>query len=72
MVLNGTSFRDAYKQVGLDIEAGSFEPIMDLEHTHEGSMGNLCNDKIEGMMDAVMAEFSFEKMDAALASLLGE
>lgn len=72
MVLNGTSFRDAYKQVGLDIEAGSFEPIMDLQHTHEGSMGNLCNDKIAEMMQNVMSEFSFDKMDAALANLLGK
>lgn len=72
MVLNGTSFRDAYKQVGLDIEAGNFEPIMDLQHTHEGSMGNLCNDKITAMMNAVVAEFSFDKMDTALANLLGE
>lgn len=72
MVLEGTSFRDAYKQVGLDIEAGNFEPIMDLKHTHEGSMGNLCNDKIKGMMDEVFGQFSFDKMDAALKNLLGE
>lgn len=71
MVLEGTSFRDAYKQVGLDIEAGTFEPIMDLKHTHEGSMGNLCNDKIKGMMDKVYGEFSFGKIDAALEQLLG-
>lgn len=70
MVLNGTTFRDAYKQVGLDIEKGDFEPIMDVPHTHEGSMGNLCNDKIEAMMAEVYGQFSFEKMDAALESLL--
>lgn len=70
MVLEGMTFRDAYKQVGLDIESGVFEPIMDVPHTHEGSMGNLCNDKIEGMMAAVYGQFSFEKMDAALESLL--
>jgi argininosuccinate lyase len=71
MVLNGTTFRDAYKQVGLDIENGEFEPIMDVPHTHEGSMGNLCNDKIEAMMADVYGQFSFEKMDRALEALLG-
>lgn len=71
MVLNGASFRDAYKEVGLSIERGTFEPMMDLPHSHEGSMGNLCNDKITAMMNQVQAEFSFEKMDAALAGLLG-
>ena len=70
MVLEGATFRDAYKQVGLDIEQGNFEPIMDVPHTHEGSMGNLCNDKIEAMMAAVYNQFSFEKMDAALKNLL--
>lgn len=70
MVLNGTTFRDAYKQVGIDIEQGKFEPIMDVPHTHEGSMGNLCNDKIEAMMAEVYGQFSFEKMDAALEGLL--
>jgi argininosuccinate lyase len=71
LVLEGMSFRDAYKQVGLDIEAGTFEPIYDLKHSHEGSMGNLCNHQIEQLMESVLAGFSFQKMDAALASLLG-
>ena len=72
MVLQGTSFRDAYKAVGLAIEAGTFEPVMDVAHTHEGSMGNLCNDQITAMMDQVQGQFSFEKIDAALANLLGQ
>jgi argininosuccinate lyase len=71
LVLEGMSFRDAYKQVGLDIEAGTFEPIYDLKHSHEGSMGNLCNHQIEQLMESVLAGFSFQKMDTALASLLG-
>ena len=70
MVINGTTFRDAYKQVGLDIEAGNFQPLEDLEHSHEGSMGNLCNDRIKNMMEQIMSEFSFEKIDVALANLL--
>lgn len=72
LVLEGTSFRDAYKQVGLDIEAGTFEPLYDLEHSHEGSMGNLCNEQIKELMQDVLEGFSFDKMDAALANLLGK
>ncbi|MDC0231558.1 argininosuccinate lyase, partial [Aureispira] len=71
MVINGTTFRDAYKQVGLDIESGNFQPLENLEHSHEGSMGNLCNDRIKVMMNEVMSGFSFEKIDTALANLLG-
>lgn len=70
MVLAGTSFRDAYKKVGLDIEAGTFKPVYEKEHTHEGSIGNLCNDKIEAMMNKVLASFSFDKVDKAMESLL--
>lgn len=71
MVLDGTSFRDAYKKVGMDIEAGTFKPVMEVEHTHEGSMGNLCNDKIQGMMDKIISQFAFEKIDNAEQHLLG-
>ena len=66
----GMPFRDAYKKVGLDIEAGKFTPNKDIHHTHEGSIGNLCNDKIQQLMDNVMAGFRFEKMDEAIAQLL--
>ena len=66
----GMPFRDAYKKVGLDIEAGRFTPCKDIHHTHEGSIGNLCNDCIETLMDQTLASFHFEKMDQALAQLL--
>ena len=66
----GMPFRDAYKKVGLDIEAGLFTPNKDIHHTHEGSIGNLCNDKIQQLMDDVMAGFRFEKMDSAIAKLV--
>ncbi len=66
----GMPFRDAYKKVGLDIEAGKFTPNKNIHHTHEGSIGNLCNDKIQQLMDEVMAGFRFEKMDEAIAQLL--
>jgi argininosuccinate lyase len=67
----GMPFRDAYKKVGLDIEAGRFVADKSIHHTHEGSIGNLCNDKIQALMDEAEAAFSFGKMDAAIARLLG-
>lgn len=63
-------FRDAYKKVGLDIEAGNFTPNKDIHHTHEGSIGNLCNDKIQALMDDVIAGFKFDKMEKAIGDLL--
>ena len=68
----GMPFRDAYKKVGLDIEAGNFTPNKDIHHTHEGSIGNLCNDKIQALMNEVMDGFMFEKMEKAVNKLLGE
>lgn len=70
LAANGMPFRDAYKKVGLDIEAGNFTPNKDIHHTHEGSIGNLCNDKIQALMDEVVAGFKFEKMEKAVKELL--
>lgn len=66
----GMPFRDAYKKVGLDIEAGKFVPQKNIHHTHEGSIGNLCNDRIAALMDEVLGGFRFEKMDRAVEKLL--
>ncbi|MBR1492011.1 MAG: argininosuccinate lyase [Bacteroidaceae bacterium] len=66
----GMPFRDAYKKVGLDIEAGHFTPNKDIHHTHEGSIGNLCNDKIQALMDDVVSGFQFQKMEEAVKKLL--
>lgn len=66
----GMPFRDAYKKVGLDIEAGNFTPNKDIHHTHEGSIGNLCNDKIQALMDDVIAGFKFDKMEKAIGDLM--
>lgn len=66
----GMPFRDAYKKVGLDIEAGNFTPDKNIHHTHEGSIGNLCNDKISRLMDEVVAGFNFSRMETAVDSLL--
>ena len=65
----GMPFRDAYKKVGLDIEAGNFTPDKNIRHTHEGSIGNLCNDKIEALMQNVVAGFNFERMESAVKNL---
>ena len=70
LVLKGTPFRDAYKQVGSSIEKGEFKHTSKIQHTHEGSIGNLSNDKINTMMDAVLAKFQFDRVDQALALLL--
>lgn len=69
-VLSGTSFRDAYKQVGLEIEAGNFVPNKNIHHTHAGSVGNLCNDKIAELMAYTINEFHFERAEQAEQKLL--
>ena len=66
----GMPFRDAYKQVGLDIEAGRFTPCKDIHHTHAGSIGNLCNDRIAALMESLLAGFGFERVDEAERRLL--
>ena len=71
LAANGMPFRDAYKKVGLDIEAGQFTPDKNIHHTHEGSIGNLCNDQIQALMHHVLEGFAFERMTAAEQSLLG-
>ncbi|MBR0503499.1 MAG: argininosuccinate lyase [Paludibacteraceae bacterium] len=72
LVVEGMPFRDAYKKVGLDIEAGNFKPNKNIHHTHEGSIGNLCNDKIQDLMKQSMKEFTFEKVDNAIHKLLNK
>ena len=69
--LAGTPFRDAYRQVGMEIEQGQFEfDGSQLHHTHEGSIGNLCNEQIKAKMDRIRSRFSFGKVNEALESLL--
>lgn len=70
LAADGMPFRDAYKKVGLDIEAGLFVPDKKLRHTHEGSIGNLCNDKIQEVMSGTMNGFNFERMTNAERKLL--
>ncbi len=70
LAANGMPFRDAYKKVGLDIEAGTFHADKKIHHTHEGSIGNLCNDKIEKLMDSIVSEFHFERTKQAVDKLI--
>ena len=70
LVLSGVPFRDAYKKVGLEIEAGTFIPDKKLRHTHEGSIGNLCNDRIRELWDSVWQGFNFKKATDAEQQLL--
>jgi argininosuccinate lyase len=69
-VLNGTPFRDAYKQVGAAIEQGNFKPDKQVNHTHEGSIGNLGNTEIAAAMNKVVSSFDFEKVEKAIAELV--
>lgn len=71
LAAEGMPFRDAYKKVGLDIEAGKFTHAKEVHHTHAGSIGNLCNDKIEALMNQVMNGFDFEHVNQAEKALLG-
>lgn len=66
----GMPFRDAYKKVGLDIEAGKFTHTKEVHHTHAGSIGNLCNDKISILMDEVLGGFNFSQVEEAEKALL--
>jgi len=70
LAAEGMPFRDAYKKVGLDIEAGTFRPNKDIHHTHEGSIGNLCNDRVGELMTQVFEGFAFERMTDAEKRLL--
>lgn len=70
LVLQGIPFRDAYKKVGLNIEENKFSYSKDLQHTHEGSIGNLMNDKIVTVMNNVVNSFQFEKYHTAIKKLL--
>ena len=71
LATEGMPFRDAYKKVGLDIEAGTFTPDKNVRHTHEGSIGNLCNEHISALMQKNFEEMNFAKANDAINKLLG-
>ena len=70
LVNKGMAFRDAYKKIGLDIESGNFKPTTSVNHSHEGSIGNLCNAEISEMMQRQIAAFPFNRVQAAMQGLL--
>ena len=71
LVLKGIPFRDAYQQIGAAIEGGEFKAgASELKHTHEGSIGNLCNKEIRSMMEQALQGFHFEKTEQAVQKLL--
>ena len=70
MTLSGTPFRDAYKQVGLAIEKGEFNPDKKVNHTHEGSIGNLGNEHIEAAFTKLINSFDFAKVKQAIEELV--
>ncbi len=70
LVLQGAAFRDAYKQVGQSIEANEFSCDTSINHTHEGSIGNLCNAEIAGLMEKVVGSFHFDSYHEAIDKLL--
>lgn len=71
LVLEGVPFRDAYKQVGLEIEKGNFTHDKKVHHTHEGSIGNLFNDRIDLLKQQIIDQFDFDKIVSAEKKLLG-
>jgi len=66
----GVPFRDAYKQVALQIAQGTYRADKQIRHTHEGSIGNLCNEEIKQLMQQLLSAFHFERMEAAEKALL--
>ncbi len=72
LAASGIPFRDAYRQVGMEIETGTFKADKHVHHTHEGSIGNLCNDRIQALMEQTLAGFGFGRVEEAERRLKGE
>jgi len=70
-VLQGVPFRDAYKEIGMAIEEGRFTYTTQVNHVHEGSIGNLCTEQVNVMMQQTLSQFGFEKVHTAIEKLVG-
>jgi argininosuccinate lyase len=70
LVLQGVPFREAYRQTGYEIAEGTYQAPKQLHHTHEGSLGNLCNEQIKGEMEQVYAQFNFNHTEVAIRNLI--
>lgn len=71
-VLKGVPFREAYRNIGLAIEAGTFKPQKAVNHNHEGSIGNLCNSEIRQAFGQAVGDFGFDRVHEALSKLLAD
>jgi len=72
LVLDGVPFRDAYKQVAQTIGNGNFQSDHKVNHKHEGSIGNLCNDQIAEKFNRIKESFGFEKVHQTIENLITE
>jgi argininosuccinate lyase len=72
LVKQGKTFRDAYREVGKQIRDNKYSPERHLDHTHEGSIGNLMNEKIELSMKSHLDYFEtkFALLDNAIKKLI--
>ena len=70
LTTEGMPFRDAYRKVGMDIEAGRFEPRKEVHHTHAGSIGNLCTEQIRSLMQQIWNKLDFAKAQEAEHKLI--
>lgn len=70
LVLQGMPLRDAYKKIGVDVENNEFTTDMKVNHSHEGSIGNLQNEAIKIMMENIVSRFNFKSVNDALQELL--
>lgn len=61
LALNGVPFREAYREVGMQVQRGEYQPTREVHHTHEGSIGNLCTEEIRQKMDRVMSDWAETK-----------
>ncbi|MBC7912640.1 MAG: argininosuccinate lyase, partial [Pyrinomonadaceae bacterium] len=71
-VLKGIPFREAYKNIGWDIDMGEFKAPEKVQHTHEGSIGNLCNNEISAAFKSTLSSFNFNKVEQAIQQLVSE
>ncbi|MBN2613017.1 MAG: argininosuccinate lyase [Bacteroidales bacterium] len=69
-VLKGVPFRKAYEKIGKQVLNGTYQPSREIKHTHEGSIGNLCNERIKEKMESILAFFKFERSEQAIHKLL--
>ncbi len=71
-VVEGVPFREAYKNVGLAIEEGTYQPSKGVNHTHQGSIGNLMTASIAEKFDAVYIAFNFKYIKDCFVKLIAD